>query len=153
MHEQLTHIDKDGNAHMVNVSAKPTMKRTAIAQGFFCAKENTIDAIISGNLPKGEPFAVARIAGIQAAKQCSTLIPLCHPLPIEHIDITFDRIGVAQIQITSSVTFTGKTGIEMEALTAVSVSALALWDMAKAIDTDILIERISLLEKKKEKVH
>ena len=153
MHEQLTHIDKDGNAQMVDVSTKPSMRRTAIARAFFCAKEITIDAILAGNLPKGEPFAVARIAGIQAAKQCSTLIPLCHPLPIEHVEIAFERNGAEQIQITTSVTVTGKTGIEMEALTAASVSALTLWDMVKAIDTDVSINRISLLEKKKEPVH
>jgi cyclic pyranopterin phosphate synthase len=140
-------------AKMVDVSGKKPMLRTAVAQCFFCAKEATIDAILCGDLPKGEPLSVARIAGIQAAKQCDTLIPLCHPLPLEFVDVQFERCDEDKISITSTAVVTGRTGIEMEALTAVSVAALALWDMAKAIDTALSIQGITLIEKRKETVH
>ena len=152
MHHELTHIDHLGKASMVNVSHKEPMLRTAVAQALFVAKESTIDCLLQGNLPKGEALAVARIAGIQAAKKCDSLIPLCHPLPIEHIEVEFKRIGKNTISIQSSAVVTGKTGIEMECLTAASVAALTLWDMTKAIDDSLLIEGITLLEKRKEKI-
>ncbi len=150
MHERLTHLDEHGKASMVDVSGKEPMLRTAIAQGFFIAKESTIDALIGGDLPKGEGLAVARIAGIQAAKVSGTLIPLCHPLPIEHAEVQFERVGTDRLKITSKVVVTGRTGIEMEALTATSVAALTLWDMTKAIDSSLSISEITLLEKRKE---
>ncbi len=150
MSERLTHIDEHGKASMVDVSEKPPMRRTAIAEGFFIAQETTLDAIISGDLPKGEGLAVARIAGIQAAKICDSLIPLCHPLPLEFAEVTFERVENNKLKITSTMIVHGRTGIEMEALTAVSVAALTLWDMTKAIDKDLAIDSIRLIEKRKE---
>ncbi|MGY8757612.1 MAG: cyclic pyranopterin monophosphate synthase MoaC, partial [Phycisphaerales bacterium] len=128
------------------------MLRTALAEGLFCAKAETIDAILRSDLPKGEALAVARVSGIQAAKQCGNLIPLCHPLPIEYVDVQFKKISDCTIRIRSTVVVTGRTGIEMEALTAVSVSALTLWDMTKAIDDSLVIKEITLVEKTKELV-
>jgi len=118
----------------------------------FVAKEKTLDALLRGDLPKGEGLAVARIAGIQAAKQCSNLIPLCHPLSIDCVDISFSRITSGKLQITATVSVQGRTGVEMEALTAVSVAALTLWDMTKAIDDELAIEQITLIEKVKSPV-
>ena len=150
MPNKLSHINENGDASMVDVSSKPNMKRTAIASCVFIAKTETLDAVMDGTLPKGEALAVARVAGIQAAKSCGSLIPLCHPLPIEFIGIEFERIAPDQLQITATAVFTGKTGIEMETLTAVSISALTLWDMTKAIDNNLQISCVHLLEKKKE---
>ncbi len=147
MHEQLSHIDDQGRASMVDVSGKEMERRSAIASGFFVAKSDTLDAVMSGNLPKGEALAVARIAGIQSAKKCDSLIPLCHPLPLEFVGVDFDRVAPDRLQITATAVITGKTGIEMEVLTAVSVAALTLWDMTKAIDKNLKIEEIILVEK------
>ncbi|MBT6269841.1 MAG: cyclic pyranopterin monophosphate synthase MoaC [Phycisphaerae bacterium] len=152
MSNQLTHLDEYGKASMVNISTKNPMLRTALAEGLFCAKAETIDAILRSDLPKGEALAVARVSGIQAAKQCGNLIPLCHPLPIEYADVQFEKISDCTIRIRSTVVVTGRTGIEMEALTAVSVSALTLWDMTKAIDDSLVIKEITLVEKTKELV-
>jgi cyclic pyranopterin phosphate synthase len=149
MNDQLSHIDDNGRASMVDVSAKPLMNRTAVATGFFVAKKETLDAVIDGNLPKGEALPVARIAGIQAAKNCSSLIPLCHPLPLECVSVAFERVTDQRLQITATAKITAKTGIEMEALTAVSIAALTLWDMTKAIDNTLLIEGIMLVKKVK----
>ncbi|MBT4524486.1 MAG: cyclic pyranopterin monophosphate synthase MoaC [Phycisphaerae bacterium] len=149
MSERLTHIDEQGKAAMVDVSMKPNMRRTAIAQGVFSAKKTTLDALLQGKLPKGEALAVARIAGIQAAKKCDELIPLCHPLPLEFAEVAFERVSDEQIQITATTRINGRTGIEMEALTAVSVAALTLWDMTKAIDDNLRIGPVQLLEKHK----
>ncbi len=146
---ELSHIDHKGQASMVDVSAKPLMKRTAVATGFFVAKKETLDAVMDGNLPKGEAISVARIAGIQAAKSCGPLIPLCHPLPLECAGVEFERATPDSLQITATTTTTAKTGIEMEALTAVSVAALTLWDMTKAIDKELRIEGIKLVAKTK----
>ena len=150
MSNQLTHLDEYGKASMVNISSKTPMLRTALAEGLFCAKAETIDAILRSDLPKGEALAVARVSGIQAAKQCGNLIPLCHPLPIEYVDVQFEKISDCTIRIRSTVVVTGRTGIEMEALTAVSVAALTLWDMTKAIDDSLVIKEITLVEKTKE---
>ena len=152
MSNQLTHLDEYGKASMVNISSKTPMLRTALAEGLFCAKAETIDAILRSDLPKGEALAVARVSGIQAAKQCGNLIPLCHPLPIEYVDVQFEKISDCTIRIRSTVVVTGRTGIEMEALTAVSVAALTLWDMTKAIDDSLAIKEITLVEKTKELV-
>lgn len=149
MRDQLSHIDDKGQASMVDVSPKPVMHRRAMAIGFFVAKKETLDAVMDGNLPKGEALAVARIAGIQAAKNCGSLIPLCHPLPLEFAGVDFDRVSDDRLKITGTAAITAKTGIEMEALTAVSVAALTLWDMTKAIDKDLHIEGIELVEKMK----
>ncbi len=150
MSNRLTHIDEHGQASMVDVSKKPTMRRTAVAEGFFLAKETTIDALLNGDLPKGEGLAVARIAGIQAAKVCDSLIPLCHTLPLEFAEVVFDRVETNKLKITSTTIVHGRTGIEMEALTAVTVAALTLWDMTKAIDKDLAIDGIRLVEKRKD---
>jgi cyclic pyranopterin phosphate synthase len=152
MSNQLTHLDEYGKASMVNISSKTPMLRTALAEGLFCAKAETIDAILRSDLPKGEALAVARVSGIQAAKQCGNLIPLCHPLPIEYVDVQFEKISDCTIRIRSTVVVTGRTGIEMEALTAVSVAALTLWDMTKAIDDSLAIKEITLVDKTKELV-
>jgi len=152
MSNQLTHLDEYGKASMVNISSKMPMLRTALAEGLFCAKAETIDAILRSDLPKGEALAVARVSGIQAAKQCGNLIPLCHPLPIEYVDVQFEKISDCAIRIRSTVVVTGRTGVEMEALTAVSVAALTLWDMTKAIDDSLVIKEITLVEKTKELV-
>ena len=152
MSNQLTHLDEYGKASMVNISSKTPMLRTALAEGLFCAKAETIDAILRSDLPKGEALAVARVSGIQAAKQCGNLIPLCHPLPIEYVDVQFEKISDCTIRIRSTVVVTGRTGIEMEALTAVSVAALTLWDMTKAIDDSLVIKEITLVDKTKELV-
>jgi len=152
VHDSLTHIDEQGQVSMVDVSNKEVLNRKSIAQGLFVAKDKTLDALLRGDLPKGEGLAVARIAGIQAAKQCSNLIPLCHPLPIDCVDISFTRISSRKLQITATVSVQGRTGVEMEALTAVSVAALTLWDMTKAIDDDLAIEQIALIEKVKSPV-
>jgi cyclic pyranopterin phosphate synthase len=152
MNEKLTHIDEQGRASMVDVSKKPIVRRTAIAEGYFVARAMTLNALISGDLPKGEGLAVARIAGIQAAKECGSMIPLCHPLPLEFAEVTFERVNDERLKITATTVVHGRTGIEMEALTAVSVAALTLWDMTKAIDNNLKIEGICLLEKKKEPI-
>jgi len=149
MSERLTHIDEQGRASMVDVSSKPIVRRRAVAEARFCAAASTLDRVMAGDLPKGEALAVARIAGIQAAKRVDALIPLCHTLPLEHVEVRFERAepGVVLIEATSVVT--ARTGVEMEALTAASVAALTLWDMTKAVDTDLRIEGTRLVLKEK----
>jgi cyclic pyranopterin phosphate synthase len=141
---KLTHYDAAGAARMVDVSAKPLTERTARAQAFVRIRPEVVDRI-SRN-PKGSPLEVARIAGIQAAKRTSELIPLCHPLMLSHIDVqaTLESGGV---RIVSSATTTGPTGVEMEALTAAAVAALTVYDMTKALDKRIEIQDLFLLEK------
>lgn len=133
---------------MVDVGGKEPMRRRAVAEGFFVARAETIDAVMQGRLPKGEALAVARVAGIMAAKRCDALIPLCHTLPLDAVHVEFERVGDG-IRIEATASITAKTGVEMEALTAVCVAALTLYDMTKAIDRDLRIEGIRLLEKTK----
>ena len=133
---------------MVDVGPKDPMRRRAVAEGFFVARAETIDAVMDGRLPKGEALAVARVAGIVAAKRCDQLIPLCHSLPIEAVQVDFERVD-SGIRIIGVASVTGKTGVEMEALTPVSVAALTLYDMTKAIDKQLRIEGICLIEKTK----
>ncbi|NEQ52787.1 MAG: cyclic pyranopterin monophosphate synthase MoaC [Leptolyngbya sp. SIO3F4] len=144
----LTHLDSGGSAHMVDVSNKAVTQRVAVAEGYLHMTHETLGAIEAGNLPKGDVVGTARIAGIMAAKQTSNLIPLCHPLPIKKVDIhlepDYDRPGY---RIQAMVKTTGQTGVEMEALTAVSVTALTLYDMAKALQKSMQIEGIRLLSK------
>lgn len=147
--EKLTHVNQRGEVHMVDVSHKPPMRRVATAEGFFCAAESTLDRLYGGDLPKGEPFAAARIAGIGAAKRCDALIPLCHTLPLDQVSVEFERVGADRIRITAAVTVIARTGVEMEALTAVSVAALTLYDMTKAVDKDLRIEGVRLVSKTK----
>ena len=148
MHDSLTHIDEQGQVSMVDVSSKEVLNRKSIAQGLFVAKVETLDALVRGDLPKGEGLAVARIAGIQAAKQCSNLIPLCHPLSIDCVDISFNRITSGKLQITATVSIQDRTGVEMEALTAVMTSALTIYDMGKAVDRAMHIEGVRLVRKR-----
>jgi cyclic pyranopterin phosphate synthase len=136
---------------MVDVGAKPPMRREALAEGFFCAAAGTLDMLEAGKLPKGEALAAARIAGILAAKKCDELIPLCHSLPLDAINVEFNRADRNRIRISATATITARTGVEMESLTAVSVAALTLWDMTKAVDKDLRIEGIRLVRKTKTK--
>jgi cyclic pyranopterin phosphate synthase len=144
----LTHIDAKGEARMVDVSAKPATERTAIAEGRVLMSKATLALIESGQAKKGDVLATARIAGIMAAKRTSELIPLCHPLALTKvtIDIATDRKLPGCI-VRASVKVTGPTGVEMEALTAVSVACLTIYDMVKAVDRGIRIEGIHLVEK------
>jgi len=134
---------------MVDVSGKPIVRREAVAEGFIALKPETINAIADGQMPKGDVLAVARIAGIQAAKKTADLIPLCHQLPLTRVAVDFD-IEQNGVRITCTVRTDAKTGVEMEALAAASVAALAIYDMCKAIDTEMMIQEVKLLEKTKE---
>ncbi|MBE6786450.1 MAG: cyclic pyranopterin monophosphate synthase MoaC [Ruminococcaceae bacterium] len=143
-----THLNKNGEAVMVDVGQKSVTERTAAAFGKIKMKEETLRALLSSQLKKGDGLATARIAGIMGGKSTSSLIPLCHNIPIDKIEITFDSNGKDELYIYASAKCTYKTGIEMEALTAVSISALTVYDMCKAIDRKMVIEEIRLLEKK-----
>ena len=134
---------------MVDVGSKPPMRREAIAEGFLCAAPKTLEMLEAGKLPKGEALAAARIAGILAAKNCDGLIPLCHSLPLDAVNIDFKRSSRDRIRITATTSITAKTGVEMESLIAVSVAALTLWDMTKAVDKSLRIEGIRLVRKTK----
>jgi len=149
MSGELTHLNEHGHASMVDVSAKSPVRRRAVAEGFFVAQSATLDRLIEGSLPKGEAIAVAKLAGVQAAKCTDQLIPLCHSLPLEHAAVDIQRVAPDRLRIEASAVVTARTGIEMEALTAVSVAALTLWDMTKAIDATLRIEGISLVLKEK----
>lgn len=145
---KLTHLDEHGNANMVDVAHKPDTERIAIARGEIHMKKETLDLIKAGQIKKGDVLTVAKIAGITASKRTSDLIPLCHPLPISKIDLDFEfDDSLTGIIITSTVKVTGKTGVEMEALTAVSVAALTIYDMAKAAEKTMKIHNIRLIEK------
>ena len=144
-----SHLDETGQARMVDVGAKPVQKRTATATGELRCQPETIRLLEAQALPKGDVLAVARIAGIQAAKKTSDLIPLCHALPLDQITVDFD-IDDDHIRISATVRTSAKTGVEMEALTAVSVSALALYDMMKAVDKTMRIVGICVTEKIKQ---
>ena len=144
----LTHIDQSGNASMVDVSAKPDTERIAVAVGSVAMQPETLRLVADNAFDKGDVLAVARIAGIMGAKQTSNLIPLCHPLPLSRIAVDFDLDEDASaVRITAEAKTTGKTGVEMEALTAVSVAALTIYDMCKAVDRAMRIEAIRLTRK------
>jgi cyclic pyranopterin phosphate synthase len=146
---KLSHVDESGAARMVDVSEKKIVRRTARARGRIALEGATVALIKSNGIAKGDVLAVARIAGIMAAKKTSDLIPLCHPLFIEKVEVSLEleSDGVA---IEATAVCTQKTGIEMEALTAVSVAALTIWDMCKAVDRSMRIEGIRLVEKTKD---
>lgn len=144
-----SHINAAGEAHMVDVGTKPVQRREAMAAGRLLCATTTIQALIEQALPKGDVLAVARIAGIQAAKSTATLIPLCHPLPLDKISVEFS-IDENSVEITCSVATWAKTGVEMEALTGVSVAALTLYDMMKAIDKSMLITDLKVISKLKQ---
>jgi len=144
----LSHIDKDGNAKMVDVSKKSNTERIAIASGCIRIKKETINLIENSGLKKGDVLTVAKIAGIQAAKNTSSLIPLCHNINLNKIDIKFNINSVEKkIYCESTINCIGKTGAEMEALSAVSVALLTIYDMCKASDKNMIISEINLLEK------
>ena len=134
---------------MVDVGSKPPVRREAVAEGFFCAAAATLDLLLSGELPKGEGLAAARLAGILAAKRCDELIPLCHTLPLEQVAVDFERAAPDRLRVVAMAATTAKTGVEMEALTAVSLAALTLYDMTKAVDKDLRIEGVRLVVKTK----
>jgi cyclic pyranopterin phosphate synthase len=142
----LTHLNTKGEAHMVDVSDKVDTARTAIAQSLVELTPAIVAAIADDNLPKGDLYATARIAGIQAAKKCSDLIPLCHPLPLSKITVDIELQGNSLV-ITALCKTTGKTGVEMEALTAASVAALTVYDMCKGLDKGMIIRETKLLKK------
>jgi len=144
-----SHLDESGHARMVDVGHKPEQRRTARAEGWVRCATATINALRDQALPKGDVLTVAKIAGIQAAKLTDELIPLCHSLPLNAVEITF-QIEDAAIRIESEVTTTAKTGVEMEALTAVSVAALTIYDMCKAVDKAMVIDGIRVTQKIKE---
>ena len=148
MSEKLTHFDGDGKAIMVDVGDKATTKREALAAGEVRMRAQTLQRILDCQVEKGDVLAVARLAGIMGAKQTSALIPLCHPLPITSVEVDFDcdpQQGIIRIGALAKVT--GQTGIEMEALTAVSIAALTIYDMCKAVDKEMVIGEIRLLKK------
>lgn len=144
---ELTHLDEKGAARMVDVGGKDITQRTASAQAVITMKAETLCAIVDGTAPKGDVFACARIAGIMAAKKTSDLIPMCHPIPIDSVKVDIEPISDTQVRLVSTLRCTHKTGIEMEALTAVSVAALTIYDMCKAIDRGMQIDEIFLLHK------
>ncbi|MEO9275279.1 cyclic pyranopterin monophosphate synthase MoaC [Marinomonas sp. 5E14-1] len=148
MSNKLTHLDHQGHAHMVDVSDKSVTKRTATAQAILTMQPSTLTKVIEGGLPKGDVLATARIAGIQAAKKTSDLIPLCHSLMLTKVSVEINTISNYELEILCTCALSGKTGVEMEALTGASVAALTLYDMCKAVDKGIVIKRVSLLEKK-----
>ena len=148
MNSKLTHLDDSGNVRMVDVGDKPDTERRAIAGGEVVMKQATLELIRAGKMKKGDVLTVAQLAGIMAAKRTAELIPLCHPLPIAHIDVTLSLDDTLPgVVIMASVKTTGKTGVEMEALTAVSVAALTIYDMAKAAEKTMKIQNIRLMEK------
>jgi cyclic pyranopterin phosphate synthase len=149
---KLTHVDESGKARMVDISAKLPMHREAVAAGKIILAPATIELLEQNRLQKGDALAVARIAAIQGGKKASELIPLCHPLPIHQLDVQFQVVADG-VEITARAVSEGKTGIEMEALTAVSIAALTIYDMCKAVDKGMIIGAIALLEKNKSEIH
>lgn len=144
----LSHLDASGAARMVDVSEKADTSREAVAEGCIVMLPATLALIQAGGLPKGDVIAVARVAGIMAAKRTSELIPMCHPLPVTGVTVDFEPEGGDRLRIVAKVKTTGKTGVEMEALTSVSVAALTVYDMCKAVDRGMHIEGVRLLEKR-----
>ena len=143
----LTHLDSQGRANMVDVTDKTVTSREAVAQAVVRMRPETLDMIISGGHPKGDVFAVARIAGIQAAKKTSDLIPLCHPLMLTSVKVELAAQGNDAVLIVARCKLSGQTGVEMEALTAASVAALTIYDMCKAVDRGMTIDSVRVLEK------
>ena len=152
---KLTHLDEKGSARMVDVGAKPVTAREAVAEGFVLLQPETLRAIAEERVPKGEVLGTARVAGIMAAKRCGELIPMCHPLPVESVEVGFD-VPVLEpdgtdpvlLHVKATARITAKTGVEMEALTAVAVAALTIYDMCKAIDKAMEIGGVRLVSKK-----
>ena len=146
--QKLTHLDSKGRANMVDVSGKDVTRRVAVARGRIAMRRETLTLILEGSAKKGDVLSVARIAGIMAAKRTHDLIPLCHPLPLSKVSIELEPDPViSAIIVTATTRVTGQTGVEMEALTAVSVACLTIYDMLKAVDRAMVISDIRLLEK------
>ena len=144
----LSHLDEHGNARMVDVGHKPDTERVAVAAGEVRMRPETLALIRAGQIKKGDVLTVAQVAGVMAAKRTAELIPLCHPLPLTLVDVRCElQADLPGVAITATVRTTGKTGVEMEALTAVSVAALTIYDMAKAAEKTMLITNVRLLEK------
>ncbi len=153
MGRKLSHVDSNGSVRMVEISPKPDMLRRAVARGRVTLKPETLSLIMKGGIPKGNVFNTARVAGILAAKKVDQLIPLCHQLCLTHVSVDFDSCTKnkrAYIDIEVNATATGKTGVEMEALTAVAVAALTIYDMCKAVDKEMEISDIRLVKKTKQ---
>jgi cyclic pyranopterin monophosphate synthase len=144
---KLTHLDEQGKARMVDVGGKAETRRVAIAEGRIAMSGEALAGIRDGAVPKGDVLAAARIAGIMAAKKTAELIPLCHPLPLDAVTVDF-AIEEDAVKVTASASLSGKTGVEMEALTATSVALLTIYDMAKAIDKAMVIGGVRLIEKR-----
>ena len=144
---RLTHVNAQGEAAMVDVSGKAETRRKAVAEARLRMASATLEAIFAGEVGKGDVLAVCRVAGIQAAKRCAELIPLCHPLPLERVAVDLEAAPPHHVRIRALCRVTGRTGVEMEALTAVSVAALSLYDMCKAIDRGMVVEEVRLVRK------
>ncbi|MCY4143814.1 MAG: cyclic pyranopterin monophosphate synthase MoaC [Gammaproteobacteria bacterium] len=144
---ELTHLTKSGDARMVDIAEKQVTKRVAIAEAIVTMQASTMDLIFEGSMAKGDVLAVARIAGIQAAKKTSELIPLCHPLPLSSIEVSFERDSPSALKVHATCKVTGRTGVEMEALTAVAVAGLTIYDMCKGVEKGIQIEGVRLISK------
>lgn len=145
----LTHIDKDGNARMVDVSEKKATMREAVARGFVSMRPETVHLILDKSIPKGDVIATARIAGIMAAKKTWELIPMCHPLNLTSVSVELTvEEGKSRVRIEATAKTFGQTGVEMEALTAVSVAALTIYDMCKAVDKEMMLSEMVLVEKR-----
>lgn len=144
--ERLSHLDESGNVHMVEVGDKDVTRRTAIAEGFVSMSGDLVERFFQGDLPKGDAAAAARLAGIMAAKRTADLIPLCHPIPLDGVQVSLDPAAHG-VEITATVTTTGRTGVEMEAMTAVSVAALTIYDMVKGVERGVTIESVRLRKK------
>jgi cyclic pyranopterin phosphate synthase len=147
--KDLTHVDKSGRVQMVDVGTKPETERLAVAAGEVAVRPETLDLIARGELAKGDVLNTARLAGVMAGKRTAELIPLCHPIPLTHIDVDLilDKAS-SRVKIKATVRSRGRTGVEMEALTAVSVAALTVYDMAKAVERTMRIENVRLVEKR-----
>ena len=143
---ELTHLDADGKAHMVDIGGKAETRRVAVASGRIAMSPEALAAIRDGEVPKGDVLATARIAGIMAAKKCAELIPLCHPLALDAVTVDF-ALEPDGVRVTASASLSGRTGVEMEAMTACSISLLTVYDMAKAIDKAMVIGEVRLLSK------
>ncbi|MFW6094611.1 MAG: cyclic pyranopterin monophosphate synthase MoaC [Pseudomonadota bacterium] len=144
---KLSHLNDAGEANMVDVAAKDESRRTAVAEGHVRMAPGTLREILDHGTPKGDVLAVARVAGIQGAKRCAELIPLCHPLPLTRVSVDFEAADESRLRVRAECRVTGRTGVEMEALTAVSVAALTVYDMCKAVDKGMVIEELRLLHK------
>lgn len=146
MSDDLTHLKASGEARMVDIGDKEETDRKAIAEGFVRMTADLVDRLLGGELPKGDVVGVARVAGIMGAKRTPELIPLCHPIPLSSVEVDLEPAGDG-VRIVASVSTTGRTGVEMEAMTAVSVAALTIYDMVKSVERGVSIENIRLLEK------